>query len=459
MKITFLICIFSISIISLKANRDSSHTHIKDTFNLAQHFSRGHVSGHFRNFFMNTINEGSLRDYWTNAFGMSLHYESLAFKGFMFEMKGIFTFQTFSSDLNYKDPITGLTSKWEHELYDVLDPENRTDLDRLEELFIHYQWKNSFIRYGRIPINKTPLINQRDERMKPFAFEGLYNEIEFTKRWKSKSIIIHGVSPRSTVEWFQLNDAIGLYDNGFSVNGNQSNYLGLLNSNYLIAQEINYKTEKTDFSLWNFYMDKLFNLNWLQLEINHNSWKLGLIGVHQFGLNDQSALTQENQYIAPKKSVNIVSSILERKSKTTAISLSRTDIFGDGRFVFPRELGREDLYTSLVRSRFEGLGKSQSTNFSLTYFPKQKENLEIDIIGSYVQAPPTIDFAHNKYGVRDYFHTIFRVDYNFIGKLKGLELDFIYIYHKDVDTEPLTQQEAFNKTNFHQINLIMNVNF
>ncbi len=206
-------------------------------------------------------------------------------------------------------------------------------------------------------------------------------------------------------------------------------------------------------------MDKLFNLNWLQLEINYNKWKLGLIGVHQFGLNQQSSLTLENQYINPENSINIISSILERKSKTTAISLSRTDIFGDGRFVFPRELGRESLYTSLIRSRLEGLGKSQSTNFSLTYFPKQKKNLEIDLIGSYVQTPPSSEFAQNKYGVRDYFHTIFRVDYNFIGKLKGLELDFIYIYHKDVDSEPLTQQEAFNKTNFHQINLIMNVNF
>ncbi len=210
MKKTVLICIFSLSFVLLKANKDSSTIHVKDTFNLAQHFSKGHVSGHFRNFFMNTINEGSLRDYWTNAFGMSLHYESLPYKGFMFEMKGIFTFQTFSSDLNYEDPIAGSVSKWEHELYDVLDPENRTDLDRLEELFLHYQWDNSFIRYGRIPINKTPLINQRDERMKPFAFEGMYSEIEFAKKWKSKSIIIHGVSPRSTVEWFQLNEAIGL---------------------------------------------------------------------------------------------------------------------------------------------------------------------------------------------------------------------------------------------------------
>lgn len=457
-KIVF-IGIFSISIASLKANKDSTTSLIKDTFNLAQHFSKGHVSGHFRNFFMNTINEGRLRDYWTNAFGMSLHYESLPFKGFMFEMKGIFTFQTFSSDLNYKDPIAGSTSKWEHELYDVLDPENRTDLDRLEELFIHYQWKKSFIRYGRIPINKTPLINQCDERMKPFAFEGLYSEIEFTKKWKSKSLIIHGVSPRSTVEWFQLNEAIGLYDNGFSNSGENADYLGHLNTHFLIAQEIKLVTKKTNLSLWNFYMDKLFNLNWFQLEINHNKWKGGIIGVHQFGLNQESSVNSENLYLNSESSVNIVSSILERNFNKTTLSVSRTDIFGSGKFVFPRELGREELYTSLVRSRFEGLGKSQGTNFNLTYYPNQKENLEIDVIGSYVNVPSTYDFKQNKYGIRDYFHAIFRIDYNFIGRLKGLELDFIYIYHKDVDAQPITEKEAFNTTNFHQINLIMNINF
>lgn len=456
LKIKLLLTL-SISTLLVQAKKDSLAT--SDSLNLAQHFSKGHVSGHFRNFFMNTINEGDLRDYWTNAVGMSLHYESLPFKGFMFEMKGIFTFQTFSSNLTSKDAYTNSSSKWEKELYDVLDENNKTDLDRLEELFLHYQWNNSYLRYGRIPIDKTPLINQRDGRMKPYAFEGGMAHLNINKKLKSNSFIIHGVSPRSTVEWFQLNEAIGLNNNGFTPDGNKSDYHTHLNSNFLIAQELNYKTPLFSVSIWDFYLDKTFNLNWLQLEIENNNWKFGLIGVNQKGLNYQKSLPIESQYYTPNTSINIISSIIQKKFKTSSIAISRSDLFGNGRFLFPRELGRERLYTSITRSWAEGLGKAQITNLKYTYTPENLQQLELDVITNFIKTQGSSNYSYNKYGTRDYLQTIVEIDYNFKGKLKGLELDLLYIYRKDLHANAITYLEAFNKTNFHQINLILNVNF
>lgn len=459
MRGTFLLFLFFIIGITAGANNDSTSNVPKDTFNLAEHFSRGHVSGHFRNFFMNTINEGSLRDYWTNAFGMSLHYESLSFKGFMFEMKGIFTFQTFSSDLNKKETRTDEASKWEIELYDVLDRNNKTDLDRLEELFIHYQWKNSFIRYGRIPINSTPLLNQRDSRMKPFAFEGFHGNLKINKFISGQSIIIHGTSPRSTVEWFGMNEAIGLNTNGVSKTGETADYHEFLNTHFLSAQELKFETENLMFSYWNFYLDRVFNLNWGQIELKNKSWKLGVIGLHQLAHQKQSNLNVNNQYIDPDGSTGVVSSLLERKNKELAVAISNTYILGKGRFLFPKELGREELYTSVSRSRVDGLGKSSISNISFKYNPHAKKELEFDLICSYVNTPGALNYQYNKYGIRDYFHTVFEIDYNFLGKLKGLELDLLYIYKRDTDKNSLTETAAFNRTNFHQINLIMNVNF
>jgi len=451
-----------ISVSALGNNKDTTNQtpgFYKDTFNLAQHFSKGHVKGHVRNFFMNTINEGSLRDYWTNAIGMSLHYESLPFYGFMFEMKGIFTFQTISSDLNYIDPLSGKSSKWEIELYDILDRNNKTDLDRLEELFIHYQWKNSFVRYGRIPIDKTPLVNARDGRMKPFAFEGAYSEIGISKKWKIKSMIIHGVSPRSTVEWFQFHEAIGLNNNGFTPMGEKAEYHEHLDSRFLFGQEIKFQDKNFSASFWEFYFDKLFNLNWGQMEVKSKHFKLGIIGVNQFGLKEQKELEIVNQYYTPGTRAHVASELIEFKNGDWKYKAARSDVFGNGKFLFPRELGRERLYTSITRSWMDGFGKSSMTNFGINYKPKKKKELELDLVTSFVKTPGQTNYAFNKYGTRDYIQTNFEIDYNFEGRLKGLELDLLYIYVKDVHAKTITYEEAANKTNFHQINLIMNINF
>lgn len=441
-----------------QAKQDSTHTY-SDTLNLAQHFSKGHVSGHFRNFLMSTINQGPLKDYWTNAMGMSLHYQSLPFKGFEFEMKGIFTFQTFSSNLNNIDPTVGRGSKWEVELYDILDRDNKTDLDRLEELFIHYSWKNSFVRYGRIPIDKTPLINQRDSRMKAFAFEGFHGNFGITKSLRAQTILLHGVSPRSTVEWFQMNEAIGLNGNGFSASGDKSDYLGHLNTHFILGQELSYKNKGLKINLWNYYLDKVFNLNWAQIEYKYQKWKLGVISVHQFAHNFQSRLSETNHYIFPDNKSNVFSSKIQRENDQLTLATSFTSMFGTGRFLFPKELGRESFYTSITRSRVEGLGKSKIANVSAKYKPKKRKELEFDMIFSYLDAAKETDYVNNKYGIRDCFHTVFEIDYNFEGKLKGLELDLLYIYRQDIDKQELTAAKAFNKTNFHQINLIMNINF
>ena len=98
-------------------------------------------------------------------------------------------------------------------------------------------------------------------------------------------------------------------------------------------------------------------------------------------------------------------------------------------------------------------------NVKLEFSPKKKKEVKFKLIGNYVNTPGENNYTFNKYGIRDYFHTVFKVDYQFSGKLKGLQLDLLYIYNKDVDSAPLTLDAAFNKTNYHQINFIANVNF
>lgn len=94
---------------------DSVHS-IKDFF------TRGIAHGHIRNYTMGTIHEGSLKDYWTNAIGGALRYETAEWNGLSFTVKGIFTFEAFGMDLTEVDDKIGRSAKWEKELYDVRRP-------------------------------------------------------------------------------------------------------------------------------------------------------------------------------------------------------------------------------------------------------------------------------------------------------------------------------------------------
>ncbi|HQW93089.1 MAG TPA: hypothetical protein PKY28_08325, partial [Ferruginibacter sp.] len=47
-----------------------------DTTSLLSAFKRGHVNGHFRYFFMATDNKAGLTDYYANAAGGGIRYET-----------------------------------------------------------------------------------------------------------------------------------------------------------------------------------------------------------------------------------------------------------------------------------------------------------------------------------------------------------------------------------------------
>jgi len=145
--------------------------HAEDTEdkNALHYLSRGIFTGQVRNFTMSTINKGELNDYYANAIGRSIHYESLPYKGFSVGLNGIFVYKTFSNDLLEIDTNVNAHSSYELQLFDVEHKGNYTDIDRLEELFLKYESKKLRLIYGKMEM-KSPLINLHDGRMKPKVF-------------------------------------------------------------------------------------------------------------------------------------------------------------------------------------------------------------------------------------------------------------------------------------------------
>ena len=79
---------------------------------------------------------------------------------------GFYIFNIGSSNLTHPDPLTGQANRYEIGLYDVEDPSNKKDIDRLEEFYLKYSHGKGSIILGRQLLN-TPFINLQDGQNAP----------------------------------------------------------------------------------------------------------------------------------------------------------------------------------------------------------------------------------------------------------------------------------------------------
>jgi len=429
--------------------------HHAEVRNLKEVFTQGHVEGHIRNFFMSTFNEGDLKDYYTNAIGGAIAFKTEEYKGFELGVKGIFTYKGFSSDLNEPDETTGRVSKWEHELYDITDLENFNDLDRLEELYIKYYFKKGYFAYGKLAIEETLLLNESDGRMKPFAFKGFWlnlnkNKHVFNISWLDR------VSPRSTVEWYDFNEAIGLVYNGYQPNGELANYHEKTNSKGLISLQYETEFDNLDVRANHYYLHHIFSTSLLELDFCMNNWFFGLQYAVQFPDGFQNNLLYQERYIQPNENGQVLSSKIGHKSEHWYLGISYTKSFDTGRFLFPRELGRDHFFTSISRSRLEGFGDANVFTLSGDY-DFNIDRFQVAIEFTEVFGPETDNFKFNKYNLDEYYQINTRIHYELEGFFECLNFDLLYVFKENKNTDDAVN--IFNRSNFHQINFVTNYIF
>ena len=136
-----------------------------DSNNLLHQFQMGTMHGHFRSFFSTTSNKNSALEY-ANAVGGGIQFISKPIYNINIGVSGFFVYDAFSSDLTKPHPLSNTLNRYELGLFDVTNPANKNDIDRLEELFIQYNKKNTKITLGKQLLN-TPFINLQDGRMRP----------------------------------------------------------------------------------------------------------------------------------------------------------------------------------------------------------------------------------------------------------------------------------------------------
>lgn len=423
---------------------------LKDVFGL------GTISGHLRNYFMNTINQGALTDYYANAIGGAMRFRSHRIYGFEFGAAGIFTYNLFSNDLNKVDPVTGGIADFEHQLFDVLDTDNFNDLDRLEELYLRYIFEHGYALYGRMAIQDSPLMNKSDGRMKPFAFKGFWLHYELLEKHRFNLTWIDRISPRSTVEWFDFKEGIGLFDQGFQPDGTEAEYHENLESEGIAMLDYQTRISNFDLELYQWYLHNISYSAWFGLAYVKNGWNLGMQYALQIPDGFQKTLEYDQRYMQPEERGQVLSGQVQYLDRNWTLRAAYSKAFASGRFLFPRELGRDQFYTSISRSRLEGFGDTGVLTLGGDHtFGIERFSAGFDYTRTF--GPEVDSFEFNKYNLDAYQQLNLRLNYTFKGFFQGLHMVFLYVYRDNLNNDD--PQVVFNRGNLHQLNFITNFEF
>jgi hypothetical protein len=455
--------LFVFLFIKTSGQHNASPNDKNDTTSLLQAFKKGKTEGHFRLYYMTTKNHEPLTDYYALAFGGGLKYQTRSFKGFQLGVGGFFIWNLASSDLSKPDPYTQTLNRYEIGQFDQEDPSNKRNLQRLEDFFIRYNFKNSFIRYGK-QVVKTPFINPQDGRMRPTGEQGLWVEMNELKKTKIELGWLTHISPRGTVKWYRGASSIGIYPAGVDINGEKSNYKNNIQSAGIAVAGITYSpNKKIKLQAWNHFVENIFNTVLLQADAEFEAGKnqtfiAGIQYIGQRAVNKGGNADASKTYFHPSQKVNIYGARAGYLWKLSALHLNYTRIGRQGRFLFPREWGREPLYTFLPRERNEGLGDVHAFTINMTrQFAKQKINTGLS--AGYYHVADVKNYRLNKYGMPGYWQFNFGFKYSFDGMMKGLNAELLYLYKKRNGNSYNDWKYFINKVDMQQLNVIFNFNF
>jgi hypothetical protein len=438
-------------------------TETVDTTSLLSAFKRGHMNGHFRYFFMATDNAKGLTDYYANAAGGGIRFETAGFHGFRFAVSGFYTFNIGSSDLAKTDTATGQLNRYEIALFDLNDPANKKDLDRLEEFQVRYDRKNMSVTFGRQLIN-TPFINLQDGRMRPTGVEGAWLVFNKAKKIKIESGWLYAVSPRGTTKWYGIGESVGIYPQGVNGDGTKSQYGNNISSKFVAVAGITAKpTNNLALQAWDVFAENIFNTAMLQADFsfpvrNNNSFFIAAQFIKQHAINNGGNSAASKTFFEEGGKSNSYGAKAGWKNKKWEAGLNYTRITKQGRYLMPREWGREPFFTFLPRERNEGFGDLHALMAQVKY-SMPKARLKTTLAAGYYKLPGVKNFRLNKYGLPSYIQVNSDTRYTFAGMLKGMEAQLLLVTkfnNGEIYSNPRYQ---FNKVDMMIYNFVLNYHF
>lgn len=420
-----------------------------DSLSTSHFLKSSYLEGEARNFLMQTTNLNDSDDYYTNASGLFLKWNSGEWKNFKVGVGGRYITKTLSSSIAEADTETENFTKWEFELYDILNRDN-FDLFFLEELYFTYKQPKWDLQVGNMLTEDTPLFSRSDGRMRPFHYRGMwFNYYLNSKHQFSFSWLTH-VLPRSMTSWLTMNQSIGILTNGYQPNGEQADYLGSFNSRGSGIFKYHFKKEKFDVLAYQFLIHDIIYTNFLQFNYYYKDWTFGIQYLLQKGTTSSKRLAYENRYIQPNEVPQVISFQTSYHVNSYSFQVAYSYALPTGRILFPKELGRDWFFTSTARSRMEGLGDAHNLLLRANYFSSDSS---LSLHAEWIQmfGVRMNDFEFNKYNIDSYYQVNFRVRYN-LSFLKGLKFDLLYTFKQNYNEhDPIN---VFNRSDYSQFNFV-----
>lgn len=423
----------------------------------------GKIDGHFRLFAMGTVNDGALPDHHATAFGGTLGYRSARWHGFRFSLMGGYTFPLASSTLIGADDPALQPSRYEIGLFDLAAHYQREFL-YLHEFNIDFRTRD---RRWQLTLGKQhldePFLNGQDSRMHPTLFDGLSVQRKGPKGARYEVAWIHHVAPRSTSHWYSVAHSIGVYPGqGRDVSGAPSGYGGQLRSVGIITALGEWDiAPRLRLLANNIFVENIFNTAFVQLQWRaSNRWALHLRSIRQDALNHGGHPTDSLAYLPQGAQSNTASMRIEHFRGPWTFRLNGTRITAHGRFLMPREWGREPIYTFLSRERNEGLGDVWATSIQTEHKATRIRGLTTRLDAGLYTLPATANVRLNKYNMVSYGHAVFDMRYAFQGAFKGLDLRLLYVYKWPLNADAdRTLVQVYNRVNMHHGSVVVDYHF
>ena len=463
----FLIAVFVLGILpGVNAQHQPSTEHNPDSTETKEMFGKvlntGDFEFHLRSYFMHTNNSHNLLDYSAWGTGAGLGYFSPRWKGLGVGFSGFFVFRHFQNNLMKVDPQTGLGNRYEITLFDVHHPENSKDMDRLEEFYVSYASKKFSAWFGRHHF-ESPLLNAADNRLRPNLFSGFSGTYTATSGLKFSGAWFSHLISRGSLEWVKVEESLGFYSTGRNPLGGKETYTHHIESKGIGVLGVEFSNEKIQVQSWNYLAEGIFATNFTEVtgsvgSSSSNKWIYGAQGFVQRAQGDGGSQDPKKAYTLPEEKTHGLGLKSGLQWGHSELAFNFLYISDKGRYLFPREWGREKFFVSMQRERFEGMGGIRA--FGLAYDKTFiHDKLKVSLGSSYVQTPGLEDLRLNKYGLPNYFHFIGLVDYRFDGFFKGLDLQLL-VAHKNEDSSKVIPLEyVINRVNMTNVNLILDYRF
>lgn len=421
---------------------------------------KGVLSGQWRTYYMNTVNQGDLKDFTALASGGKIKYQLKINRQFQAGAALYNATNLGLQDLTLPDEITGGLSRYEEGLFDRLDLENDA-IFLLGELYLKYTSGRHELTLGRLKVN-TPLINPQDGRMIPTLVQGLWYKGKLAKGGYIEMGGLNRIAPRSTGRFFGIGESIGTYPAGRNTNGEPARYEGNTASDFLLVVNGNITVAKNlGLSFSNFYVDNVSNSFYVKptLEVSPQ-WNWEMEWLHQNRIGQGGNPDADLRYFT-SNTADVLGTRIGYKFNRSKFTLAYNRIFSQGQFISPREWGREDFFSFQKRERSEGTGDNHALVFyfhnTLRLVKDAADMQSILSIGRHWK-PAVLNPVLNKYALPDYTHINLDLFFN-LKNAKGFKPELLIVGKIANGTVPDNPNFFFNKVGLFHVDLILNYNF